>query len=290
MTIPFYTEEIHEPLKQMLYNADNNGEWQAIIDYCEPLIENTNDDNVILCYTFAIMEQALAIHIDDVAETGKYCLELLKRLNHTFGGTDHLKRMIKKQIGLSKSITKKYNKLMDKPLANLSTKEKEKLAYNLAEKGGVENYRICAQLHLELMELNKDNHDESYHYGNYIICLYKSNQLEVANEKLAVFLTWMTHTEKQSYAFLVGNCFQEKILHYTNDAIQFEIIWYEAINNETIKINDSFPVAYAVQDKLLVASDKLGLVQIKKYLVNLINTGRKPREISNEIKIIIANV
>jgi hypothetical protein len=79
LTIPFYTLNIYEPLQQMLSDADMSGEWQPIIDYCEPLIKTTEDDGVLLCYSFALMEQAMAIHEDDVEKTGNYCLELLKR-------------------------------------------------------------------------------------------------------------------------------------------------------------------------------------------------------------------
>jgi hypothetical protein len=134
MTIPFYTLNIHEPLQQMLYDADNNGKWQAIIDYCKPLIEITEDDGVLLCYSFALMEQALAIHVDDVETTANQCLELLKRLKHTYGGTDHWKRMLRRIIRTAKDLKKKENDLLEIPYENLSTSDKSKLAYNLVKK------------------------------------------------------------------------------------------------------------------------------------------------------------
>ena len=168
MTIPFYTENIIEPLQQMLYDADTNGKWQPIIDYCEPLIESTEDDGVILCYTFALMEQALAIHVDDVEKTANECLGLLKRLKHTTGGTDHWKRMLKRCIKEAKRMESDVDSLLKKPIAELTSKEKSTLVYNLAQKGGVENYRLAAQFHKELIEIHKGDHDESYHYGNYI--------------------------------------------------------------------------------------------------------------------------
>jgi tetratricopeptide (TPR) repeat protein len=289
MTIPFYTLNIHEPLQQMLYDADDSGEWGFIIAYCEPLIGTTDDDGVILCYTFALMEEAMAIHVDDVEATAIRCLDLLKKLKHTYGGTDHWKRMIKREIKNAKAF-KQYDKTLLKiPYDNLTAKEKSKLAYNLAQKGGIENFKKAADMYKELIELNKDNHDESYHYGNYIMNLYRSNQLTIANGKFDEFLNWITHTEKQSYSFLVGMCFQEKIIHYKNDVVQFEKIWSDAINNVAVKRESAFPIAEAVQDELLMIATELGSIAIKKYLIDLIKSERKPRMIPNHIKKIIEN-
>jgi hypothetical protein len=286
VTIPFYTLNIHEPLQQMLYDADNSGEWQAIIDYCEPLIETTEDDGVLLCYSFALMEQALAIHLDDVEKTGNYCLELLKKLKHTYGGTDHLKRMIKRIIRVDKDLKSQENKLVNLPYESLTLSEKTKLAYNLQGKG-VENEKRAAEIHLELMETKKDLGDSYYHHGNYIVCLYKSNQVALANEKFVALTDFMANNPRHGYAFIIGNCFQEKILQYRNDAIQFQKIWDEAINHPAVKSNNAFPIAEKVQDELLIAADKLGLADIKKYLINIIVAERKPRMIPKEIKKII---
>jgi hypothetical protein len=287
MTIPFYTLNIHEPLQQILYDADNNGEWQAIIDYCEPLIETTEDDGVLLCYSFALMEQAIAIHVDDVEKTGNYCLELLKRLKHTYGGTDHLKRMIKRLIRADKNLKNKENKLANLPYESLTLSEKTKLAYNL-QGTGIENEKRAAEIHLELMKKKKTTGDSYYHFGNYILCLYLSNQVELANEKFMELSAYMESNPRHGYAFIIGNCFQEKILQYRNDAVQFKKIWNEAMNHPAVKSDNAFPIAEKVQDELLIAADKLGLADIKKYLIDIIIAERKPRMIAEEIKKIIA--
>jgi tetratricopeptide (TPR) repeat protein len=287
MTIPFYTENIQQPLQQMLYDADANVNWSAIIQYCEPLIDTAEDDGVILCYTFALMEEALAIHVDDVESTSKYCLELLRKLKHTYGGTDHWKRMINRHIKEANKLKQAENALLKKPISTLSKSEKSKLAYNLSDKGGIENYKIAAELHKELIELNKGNDDESYHYANYISCLYQSNQLELADEKFDEFLTWTTYNKWQHYSFMLSYCFQDKIIHYKHDAIKFQQIWDEAMKHDTIKMHDSFPLAYSVQDELLIAANELGLMEIKQYLIIKIKTERKPREINAVIKIIM---
>jgi hypothetical protein len=287
MTIPFYTLNIHEPLQQMLYDADNNGEWQAIIDYCEPIIETTEDDGVLLCYTFALLEQAIIIHVDDVEKTGNYCLELLKRLKHTYGGTDHLKRMIKRLIRADKNLKNKENKLANLPYESLTLSEKTKLAYNL-QGTSIENEKRAAEIHLELMEIKKPTSDSYYHFGNYILCLYLSNQVELANEKFMELSAYMESNPRHGYAFIIGNCFQEKILQYRNDAVQFKKIWNEAMNHPAVKSDNAFPIAEKVQDELLIAADKLGLADIKKYLIDIIIAERKPRMIAEEIKKIIA--
>jgi hypothetical protein len=286
MTIPFYTLNIHEPLQQMLYDADNSGEWQAILDYCEPLIETTEDDGVLLCYCFALMEQTMAIHVDDVEKTGIYCLELLKRLKHTYGGTDHFKRMIKRLIKVNKDLKKKENKLANSPYESLTLSEKTKLAYNL-QGTGIENEKRAAEIHLELMEIKKPTSDSYYHFGNYILCLYRSNQVELANEKFMELSTYMESNPRHGYAFIIGNCFQEKILQYRNDVVQFQKIWNEAINHPAVKSDKAFPIAEKVQDELLITADKLGLADIKKYLIDIIIAERKPRMIPKEIKRII---
>jgi hypothetical protein len=286
MTIPFYTENINQPLQKMLYDADKSGEWQAIIDYCEPLIETTEDDSVLLCYSFALMEQAMAIHVDDVEKTGNYCLELLKRLKHTYGGTDHLKRMIKRIIRVDKDLKNKENKLANLPYESLTLSEKTKLAYNL-QGTSEENNKRAAQIHLELMEIKNPTGDSYYHFGNYILCLYGSNQVELANEKFIELSTYMESNPRHGYAFIIGNCFQEKILQYRNDTIQFQKIWNEAINHPAVKNDNAFPIAEKVQDELLITADKLGLVDIKKYLIDIIIAERKPRMIAEEIKKII---
>jgi hypothetical protein len=217
MTIPFYTLNIHEPLQQMLNTADDAGEWQPVLDYCEPFIETTTDDGVILCYTFALLQQAVSIHVDDVAETCDTCLTLLKRLQHTYGGTDHFKRMIKRVQRAAKQIHQKENNLLLKDYTTLSASDKSKLAYNLTSKGGVENCKRAAEIHFDLIELNKDTHDMEFHHGQYIVNLYKSNQLALANEKFDEFLEWMKHTTRQSYNFLIDICFEQKIVRYLDD-------------------------------------------------------------------------
>jgi hypothetical protein len=287
MTIPFYTLNIHEPLQQMLYDADNNGEWQSIIDYCEPLIETAEDDGVILCYSFALMEQALAIHVDDVEKTGNYCLELLKRLKHTYGGTDHLKRMIKRLIRDDKDIRKKENDLLKIPYETLTASEKTKLAYNLQVKDGVENNKRAAEIHLDLIEIKKENANSYYHLANYVVCLYRSNQLELANQKFLELDAFMKMNPTHGYAFIVSNCFGEKIVHYKNDAEQFQKIWNAAINHPAVISNHGFPLSEEVQDELLIAADKLNLADIRKYLIDLILAERKPRMITEAIKKII---
>jgi hypothetical protein len=286
MTIPFYTLNIHEPLQQMLYDADNSGEWQAIINYCEPLIETTEDDGVLLCYSFALLEQAMAINVDDVEKTGNYCLELLKKLKHTYGGTDHLKRMINRLIRVDKDLKNKENKLANLPYESLTLSEKTKLAYNLQGTSS-ENEKRAAEIHLELMEIKKPTSDSYYHFGNYILCLYRSNQVELANEKFIELATYMESNPRHGYAFIIGNCFQEKILQYRNDAVQFQKIWNEAINHPAVKNDNAFPIAEKVQDELLITADKLGLAGIKKYLIDIIVAERKPRMIAEEIKKII---
>jgi hypothetical protein len=287
VTIPFYTLNIHQPLQQMLDDADMNGEWQAIIDYCEPLIETTEDDGVLLCYSFALMEQALAIHVNDVEKTGNYCLELLKKLRHTYGGTDHLKVMIRRQLRAAKNLKKKEKDLLKIPYEKLTTSEKSKFAYNLQGKSGIENNKRAAGIHLELMEIKKTTSDSYYHFGNYIICLYRSNQRELANEKFKELAIFMASNPRHGYAFLIGNCFQEKILQYKNDAVQFQQIWDEAINHPSVKNENAFPVSEDVQDELLIVADKFGLADIKKYLIDIIIAERKPRMIAEEIKKII---
>jgi hypothetical protein len=288
VTIPFYTLNIHEPLQQMLSDADNSGEWQAIIDYCEPLIETTEDDGVILCYSFALMEQALAIHVDDVEKTGHYCLVLLKRLKHTYGGTDHLKRMIRRLIRADKDLKKKENDLFKVPYEKLNASEKTKLAYNLQVKDGIENNKRAAEIHLELIQIKQANADSYYHSANYVLCLYRSNQLELANEKFLELEAFMKINPRHGYAFIISNCFEEKIVQYKNDAVQFQKIWNEAINHPAVKNDNAFPIAEKVQDELLITADKLGLADIRKYLIDIIIAERKPRMIAEEIKKTIA--
>jgi hypothetical protein len=286
MTIPFYTLNIHEPLQQMLYDADNSGEWQAIINYCEPIIETTEEDGVILCYTFALIEQAKAIHIDDVEQTGIYCLELLKRLKHTTGGTDHWTRMIKKLLRADKDLKNKENRLTNVPYESLTLSEKTKLAYNLQGKG-VENEKRAAEIHWDLYEMKKHTAESYYHLGNYIMCLYGSNQIEFADEKFHELNTFMSANPNHGYAFLISNCYQEKIIHYLDDVEQTRKIWDKAINHPAVISNHGFPISEIIQDKLLIAANQLGLEDIKKYLSAMIIAERKPRMITDEIKKII---
>lgn len=132
--------------------ADNYGDFQPVIDYCKPLIETTADDNVLLCYTFALMENAISIHVDEVEATGKKCLEILKRIKHTTGGKDPWQRTIKKILRRAKDRYKVEKQILSKPIETLTTNEKSKLAFQLCEKGGAENFAKAALLHLELMQ------------------------------------------------------------------------------------------------------------------------------------------
>jgi hypothetical protein len=232
------------------------------------------------------MEQALAIYVDDVQTTANQCLELLKRLKHTYGGTDHWKRMLRRIIRTAKDLKNKENRLANLPYESLTLSEKTKLAYNL-QGTSIENEKRAAEIHLELMEIKKPTSDSYYHFGNYVLCLYRSNQVALANEKFMELSTYMETNPRHGYAFIIGNCFQEKILQYRNDAVQFQKIWNEAINHPAVKSNNAFPIAEIVQDELLITADKLGLADIKKYLIDIIIAERKPRMIAEEIKKII---
>jgi hypothetical protein len=286
MTISFYTKNIPEPLQQMLYDADSSGNFQPVIDYCEPLIESTTDDGVLLCYTFALMENALAFHVDDVTETGKKCLELLKKLQHTYGGTHHLKVQIKR--GLKKAIYSKNasKQILAKPIDALTTKEKANLARQLADIGGVENNAKAALLHLDLMQKNENITDEPYHYGSYILCLYKSDQTDLADKTFNEYLIWHGKLENQSYFNFIALCYEQKLCNYINDKTMIQEIWKVANLNNFV-INNDFPLANAVQDDLLIAADKFGLVEIKQQMSDLIKSTRKPRLIPNEVKKLI---
>jgi hypothetical protein len=288
MTIPFYTGNIHQPLQQLLSDADNNGDFQPVLDYCEPLIETTEEDGVILCYSFALMEQAMAIHVDDVEKTANQCLELLKRLKHTYGGTDHFKRMIRREIRKAKDLKKQENDLLKISYENLTLSEKTTLAYNLQNKGGVENNKRAAEIHKELILLKEQNADSYYHSGQYIISLYNSNQLDEANKAFEIFSTKMKGTPQHGYAFLVKVCYQEKILQYLNDKVMLEQIWNEATTHPAIGISIDFPLTDVAQEKVLIAAHELGLQSIVKYLSDLIVAERKPRMIPEAIKKIIS--
>jgi hypothetical protein len=287
MTIPFYTGNIHQPLQQLLSDADNIGDFQPVIDYCKPLIETTENDGVILCYSFALMEQPMAIHVDDVEATANQCLELLKRLKHTYGGTDHWKRMLRRIIRTAKDLKRKENELLKIPYQNLSTSDKSKLAYNLAEKAGIENYKRAAEIHKELIGIKQDA-EKYYHIGQYIICLYNSNQIAEADAQLEVFSTQMKSMPQHGYAFLVKICYQEKILQYLNDKNKLEQIWNEATTHPATGISIDFPLADVAQEKVLIAAHELGLQSIVKYLSDLIVAERKPRMIPEAIKKIIS--
>jgi hypothetical protein len=286
MTIPFYTGNIHEPLQQMIQEADNNGDFQPVLDYCEPLIDTTQDDGVLLCYTFALMETALAIHVDDVEETGNNCLKNLERLQHLYGGTDAWKKTIKKIIRVAKNRKKGERQILSKPIEDLTTKEKVNLAYQLAEKGGIENNAKAALLHLELMQKNENVSDEPYHYGQYIICLYRSNQTSLADKTFDEFLIWHSNQENKSYAQFIALCYEEKLCNYINDKAMIQNIW-EVANLDKIVAQYDFPLADSVQDELIIASEKFGLIEIKRKLIELIKSTRKPRMIPKEVKKII---
>jgi hypothetical protein len=286
MTIPFYTGNIHEPLQQMIHDADNNGDFQPVLDYCEPLIDTTQEDGILLCYTFALMETALAIHVDDVEETGKKCLEILERLQHHYGGTDAWKKTIKKIIREAKERNKGDRQILAKPIELLTTREKVNLAYQLAEKGGVENNAKAALLHQELMQKNEHPLDEPYHYGQYIICLYRSNQTALADKTFDDFLIWHSKQENQSYANFIGMCYEEKLCNYINDKLMIQNIWELASQNRLVSLYD-FPLADSIQDDLLISADKFDLVDIKNAMIELIKTTRKARMIPNEVKKLI---
>jgi hypothetical protein len=286
MTIPFYTGNIHQPLQQLLSDADNNGDFQPVLDYCEPLIETTEDDGVILCYNFALMEQAMAIHVDDVEETANKCLELLKRLKHTYGGTYHFKRMIQREIRKAKDLKKQDNDLLKIPYENLTPSDKTKLAYNLQNKGGVGNNKRAAAIHKELIEIKQDA-EKYYHIGQYITSLYNSNQLAEANAQLDIFSTQMKDMPQHGYAFLIKFCYQEKILHYLNDKVMLEQIWNEATTHPASGISKDFPLSDLAQEKVLIAANDFSLKKIVQYLSGLIVAERKPRMIPEALKKII---
>lgn len=286
MTIPFYTLSIHQPLQQMLADADNIGEWQPVINYCEPLIETTTDDGVILCYTFATMEQAMAIHIDAVESTANNCLVILKRLQHTYGGTDHWKRMLKRIIRKAKDLQKQENDLLKIPYENLTPSDKTKLAYNLQNKGGIENNKRAAEIHKELIAIKEQNADSYYHTGQCILALYESKQLEKANIVLESFSAKMRDMPTHGYAFLIQTCYQEKLLHYLNNKTELEQIWKEAITHPAIGNSKNFPYADVAQEKIIIAAHQLGLQNIVKHISDLI-VERKPRMIPEAIKKII---
>jgi hypothetical protein len=285
MTIPFYTGNIPQPLQQYLLNADNDGNWQTVINYCAPLIETTMDDGVILSYSFALMEEALAIYVDDVEETAEKCLALHKRLQHNYGGTHHWKRMLKRIITDAKKLKIQVNNLLNIPFENLTTKQKSKLAYHLQDIGGIENIKRAAELHLDLIKIQ--NAETYYHTGQYIVCLYQTNQLEKANETFEDFLLFINSNPTHGYAFLVDTVLQQKLMCYLDNKVEIVSIWHLAKSRLAVNGNNDFPYTESMQDKLLIAAHGFGLQEIVDDLKAKIKAERKPRMISSEILKII---
>jgi hypothetical protein len=287
MTIPFYTGDLKEPLNSLLSKADNDGNFQPVLDFCEPLIGTTEDDGVILCYTFGLMEQAMVIHIDDVTSTAENCLVLLKRLKHEYGGTDHWRRMLRRMIKEDKNRKKEENDLGKLDYKTLNYPQKSKLAYNLQDKNTIESITKACAIHKELINHPDNNLNSHYHLGQYILCLYELNQKELADKVFDDFSIKMKEQPTHGYAFLVTTCYQQKLLSYADDGTALQKIWNEAINHPVIRLENGFPYSDIAQDKILMAADKFNLTEIINWISKLIKQERKPRMISEEIKLII---
>jgi hypothetical protein len=289
MTIPFYTLNIIQPLQQMLSDADNSGVWTDVIAYCEPLIETTTDDGVILCYTFALMEEAMAVHVDDITSTGNRCLEMLKRIQQEYGGTSHWRIMIKRIIKEDKRRKQDEDNLSTLDYSTMSYSQKSKLAYNLQDKKSIESITQACEIHKELIHHPDNNANSYYHLGQYIAGLYNIRQTETADKVFADFADKIREQLNHGYAFLINPCFEHKLLSCVNDKNKFEKTWHEAFAHPAFTTRNGFPVVKEAQDKALIAADAFGLIDIKNYLIKLISAERKPRMISEQIKKIIEN-
>jgi hypothetical protein len=287
MTIPFYTANIIEPLQSLLNTADADGNFEPVINFCEPLIETTTDDGVILCYTFAIMEQAMAVHVDDVKSTANKCLALLKRLQHEYGGTHHWRVMLKRIIKEDKRRNQEVDNLSTLDYSTLSYAQKSKLAYNLQDKKDIENITKAVEIHKDLINHPDNNVNSYYHLGQYIIGLYTIHQTETANKVFEEYANKMREQPTHGYAFLINYCYEKKVLSCLHDKTKFQQTWAEAFAHPAFTTRNGFPIMEEAQDKMLITSDAFGLSEIKKYLINLIVAERKPRMINEQIKKII---
>jgi hypothetical protein len=289
MTIPFYTENIIEPLQSLLKTADADGNFEPIIDFCTPLIPTTTDDGVILCYTFALMEQAMAIHVDDITSTGNRCLTLLKRIQHEYGGTSHWRVMIKRILKEDKRRKQEVDNLSNIDYSTLSYSQKSKLAYNLQDKNTLEANTKAAAIHKELVDHKDNNQNSYYHLGQYIVCLYRMNEEELADKVFTEFANKMREQPTHGYAFLINYCYEVKVLSCLHDKTKMEKTWHEAFAHPAFTTRNGFPVVEDAQDKTLLAAHMFGLTEIKKYIIPQITATRKPRMIAAEIKKIIEN-
>jgi hypothetical protein len=135
---------------------------------------------------------------------------------------------------------------------------------------------------------HKDNNLNSYyHLGQYIVCLYETNQTDLADKVFTDFANKMSEQPTHGYAFLVNYCYEEKIKSCINNKDKLQATWNEAFAHPAFTDRNGFPVMDGAQDKLLIASDKFDLIEIKKYLIKLITAERKPRNISDQIKKIL---
>ena len=117
--------------------------------------------------------------------------------------------------------------------------------------------------------------------------MYNSNQIEKADAEFKKLLAWAETNSTHGYAFLVGFCYQEKLLYYKNDATQLQAIWKAAIKHSAVNMQNDFPYAEPVQNEIIIAADKLELTELKTYLTKIISTQRKLRNIPDAVNKII---
>lgn len=268
MEYPFEINNLTNNLKGLLIGAKEKIDWTVIVEISEKeKIKDSSNVDLQFCYLFARFNEAKTIHIDDLKETTNFCLTQIKNYSLDTKSKLNFQNDLEGTLELIISKENEISILNSLNLELLNLKEKKELAFRLNDTGGVENYKKAAIIYHDLYNSQQELYNKFYNLGNEAICLFRSNNYLLGEEKFQILIKWDIESGPSAYPYIIDFVFTEMLLYNAKNKEEFIKLWNNAKSHNVIKLNDYFPISYPAQDKIL----KIVLdLDLKQALADLI--------------------
>lgn len=285
MNQPFGIEELPANLKKLYNDCNGVRDWDPFITELKKIgTERPLTDIENLSLAYSLVRQATSIDVDDVPAAVKQAMELMANISSDNRQTlDFRKTLTTIQAAVQEN-EEKTAQLLVSSWESLSDQEKSRLAFDLSDRGGLENQLKAADLYWNLYETGPD-HSRFYNFCSHGLCLYEAGQYTKADLIFEQVKKWSYNEGVSAYPYFIASFFYQKLKQFEDDPPAFVRVWEEALANEVIKKDKPyFPFAMPIQDLVLRTAVKHKLTGIQSAITRLIREHRKPGTIPADIQ------
>lgn len=290
MEFPFDIKKLNKNLQEILNVERGKINWTLLVQLSKKERENDSSNvDLNFCYAYALFNESLNIHIDDLKETIEVCKKLINNFDLDTNSKIEFKNQLEKTLELVISKEKEVEILNSINLDSLSLKEMKELAFSLSDKGGVENYRKSAIIYGNLFGTAQQEYNKFQYLGRETIALFRSSQYNLAEPKFHMLIEWDIEKGPSANPWVIDFVFSEMLLNNAKNKERFLELWNKAKNHSIIKENENFPMAYSSQDKILAIALDLELKEVLSDLIPIYNEKREKNTKSEQVLGLIEN-